>query len=112
MVPSREGLEHNCRFTDQMSGPFGRDLPEDRWTGLVDVIRHILQGHAEAQDRKIKGENPAWFDVHAARRVLCPSLPYQAAAHALERLKDSMRDDHGIVCRSSSIQAAGEGMQP
>jgi FkbM family methyltransferase len=70
MVPSREGLECNCRFTDQMSGPFGRDLPEDRWTGLVDVIRHILQGHAEAQDRKIKGENPAWFDVHAARRVL------------------------------------------
>jgi len=50
-----------------MSGPFGKDLPRDQWVGLVEVIKRILHSMAENQERKNRGENPAWFDVHATR---------------------------------------------
>ncbi len=65
--PSREGLDYRCAFTGNMSGPFGGDLPEEKWVGLIEIIRRILQSQAEMQASKSRGENPGWFDVHAAR---------------------------------------------
>jgi FkbM family methyltransferase len=65
--PTLEGVDFRCRFTDQMSGTFGRDLPRDRWVSLVEIIRRISQCQVEAQTRKARGEKPGWFDVHAEK---------------------------------------------
>ena len=64
---SREGLDYGCPFTSNMSGPFGRDLPAENWVGLIEIIRRILQSQAETQAQRSRGENPGWYDVHAAR---------------------------------------------
>jgi len=66
---SAEGLDYPCLFSSNMSGPFGKDLPQSEWVGLVEVIRRILQAQADSQTNKSRGENPGWYDVHAARCV-------------------------------------------
>jgi len=67
--PSREGLDYPCTFTSNMSGPFGEDLPETNWVGLVEIIQCIMKAQAEMQASKARGENPGWYDVHAARLI-------------------------------------------
>ncbi len=65
--PSREGLDYPCAFASNMSGPFGQDLPETRWVGLVEIIRRIVEAQDESQAAKSRGEKPAWYRLHAAR---------------------------------------------
>lgn len=67
--PSREGLDYPCTFTSNMSGPFGEDLPATKWVGLVEIIQSILKAQGEMQASKSLGENPGWYDVHAARLI-------------------------------------------
>lgn len=67
--PSREGLDYPCTFTSNMSGPFGEDLPETKWVGLVEIIQSILKAQADMQASKARGENPGWYYVHAARLI-------------------------------------------
>lgn len=63
--PSAEGLDCDCSFTSNMSGPFGKDLPKDRWVRLVEIVREVLVNQQQASERRARGENPGWFDVHA-----------------------------------------------
>ena len=65
--PSREGLDYRRKLTGGMSGPFGRDLPGEAWTGLVEIIRCLLVTQGEMQDRQKRGEHPGWYDIHTRR---------------------------------------------
>lgn len=63
--PSREGLDYECVFTSNMSGPFGLDLPSELWVGLVSVVEQIIESRARAAEVEQRHERRAWFDVHA-----------------------------------------------
>ena len=61
--PPREGTLCNTRFTNVMSGLFGRELPEDRWWSgdkTIDVLEKFKE--LRAIDRDIA---PGWVDLHA-----------------------------------------------
>lgn len=63
--PCREGREYRIQFTTTSSGPFGRDLPEKNWVGLVEIVRQILNVQSEMLDRARRKEKPGWYDAHA-----------------------------------------------
>jgi FkbM family methyltransferase len=63
--PSREGLDYQCKFNSNMSGPFGLDLPSTAWLGLVEIIRRVIEESQNMKSRAARGENPGWYDVHA-----------------------------------------------
>lgn len=65
--PCKEGLEYRIPFTRAMSGPFGNDLPENRWVGLVEIVRQVIEAQREMRERSASGENPGWYDIHAKR---------------------------------------------
>ena len=67
--PSRagEGLDYRRKLTSGMRRPFGRDLPGEAWTGLVEIIRCLLVTQGEMQDRQKRGEHPGWYDIHTRR---------------------------------------------
>ena len=71
---SREGLDYPYAFTNHMSGPFGRDLPERDWVGLVEIIRRVLASQQEMVKRSAQGRNPGWYDVHAKKTSLSRSI--------------------------------------
>ncbi|QER41305.1 FkbM family methyltransferase [Thermodesulfobacterium sp. TA1] len=64
--PSQEGLDFRCVFGYDMSGPFGLDLPENKWVGLADIIRQIIEAQKNMADRVSKGERPGWYDLHCS----------------------------------------------
>jgi FkbM family methyltransferase len=63
--PSREGLDFDCVFTSNMSGPFGLDLPSEHWVGLIQLVRQIIESRERAAEVEQAHERRAWFDVHA-----------------------------------------------
>lgn len=67
-LPSREGLERRAVFNASMSGPFGRDLPTERWSGIVATVRQVVEAQADMDARRKAGDAPGWYDVHAARQ--------------------------------------------
>jgi FkbM family methyltransferase len=60
--PPREGRWVDVKFNDYMSGLFGRELPEDRWTDFTTAARRYLTF------KSLKQEDPAmargWLDLH------------------------------------------------
>lgn len=64
--PAREGMTVEYPFNDRMSGPFGRDLPEDRWFGLDEIRALVTVELGLRQERIARGERPGWHDIHCA----------------------------------------------
>lgn len=61
--PPREGEYFGIKFTNVMSGLFGRELPDDRWWSGEKTIDVIEQFKAlRAVDLEIA---PGWIDLHA-----------------------------------------------
>jgi FkbM family methyltransferase len=60
--PAREGSYVEIRFTHEMSGTFGRELPPERWTELTAAMRNIIDWY----DLRNRDNNLAigWLDIH------------------------------------------------
>jgi FkbM family methyltransferase len=62
--PPREGIfVPDTVFTNTMSGPFGMDLPQDRWLDFSEAMRRLLAWWGMYDhDPNLA---PGWLDVHA-----------------------------------------------
>lgn len=64
-IPAREGRYVHVNFFGEMSGLFGRELPEDKWSDLDTVMKLYLDW------RSLRERDPdlgvGWLDVHARR---------------------------------------------
>ena len=69
-TPAREGLDYQCIFTSNMSGPFGLDLPREKWTGVVQLVKEIMDTRNKPSTATNKPGKGGWFDVHASRSLL------------------------------------------
>jgi len=65
-TPAREGLDYHCVFTSNMSGPFGLDLPRENWTGIVQLVKEIMDTRNKPSATTNKPGKGGWFDVHAS----------------------------------------------
>ncbi len=74
--PTREGIEYRIPWKSNMSGPFGKDLPDDKWVGLVEIIRQLILVQQEMSERKQRGEPPGWYDLHC-RKGIRPFLKFE-----------------------------------
>ena len=64
--PAREGGYVAQKFSNGHSGCFGRDLP-DKWQDNAAATAAIIEAVAAANTRRLQGEQPGWFDLHARR---------------------------------------------
>lgn len=71
--PSREGIGYQCMFTSNMSGPFGRDLPLDRWTGIAEIVKQIIGRNEAGNAADTKPGKGGWYDIHANRYAVIGS---------------------------------------
>jgi len=61
--PSREGKYVDTRFTHEMSGLFGRDLPHERWADFRTTIKRLLDWYdLWERDRSLA---IGWLDIHS-----------------------------------------------
>jgi len=53
-----------------MSGPFGLDLPREKWTGVVQLVKEIMDTRDNPSTATNKPGKGGWFDVHASLSLL------------------------------------------
>ena len=63
--PAREGIYVETQFTHEMSGPFGRDLPDDAWTDFRTIMKRLLDWY-DLRDRD-QSLAVGWLDIHARK---------------------------------------------
>jgi FkbM family methyltransferase len=65
--PPQEGAFVNAKFNREMSGLFGRELPQDRWGTFTEVMRNYIDW------RSLLERNPdlaiGWLDIHCTKAV-------------------------------------------
>ena len=61
--PALEGTYIETQFTLEMSGPFGRELPAERWNDFRTTIKRLLDWY-DLRDRDITLA-VGWLDIHA-----------------------------------------------
>lgn len=64
---TREGVLVDMQITHVMSGPFGRDLPPEKWRNFRDAMR-AFQAWIEFE-QTYPGATVGWIDVHASRQA-------------------------------------------
>ncbi|HEX4872920.1 MAG TPA: FkbM family methyltransferase [Nevskiaceae bacterium] len=70
--PAREGRYAPARFSNQMSGCFGRELT-GAWQDAGTIMAAIEAELAARAVRKARGEKPGWHDVHCRHRNAVPT---------------------------------------
>ena len=64
---TREGLLVDMPISHIMSGPFGRDLPGQKWRSLAETMRAFQAWHEF--ERLCPGATVGWIDVHASTQA-------------------------------------------
>jgi FkbM family methyltransferase len=64
--PARDGATVDFAFNGHMSGPFGRDLPEDRWVDFREIHDAVEAALRDRLERLAKGGPSGWHDIHCA----------------------------------------------
>ncbi len=67
-APSLELLTNPTKFTDEHSGPFGKNLPDDMWMDSGELRRRINNRFALSEVDRTLVRN-GWLDIHFSQSV-------------------------------------------